>query len=65
MVSLVGCIVPRLFVYWRGYRKQPPAAPRNLTRLPDSSSYTTDEEPDAVLERAGVPAQPRQPCRHR
>ncbi|HEX4472767.1 MAG TPA: cytochrome c biogenesis protein ResB [Nocardioides sp.] len=52
MVSLVGCIVPRLVVYWRGYRKQPPVAPRNLTRLPDSTSYTTDEEPDAVLERA-------------
>ena len=52
MVSLVGCIVPRLFVYWRGYRKQPPAAPRNLTRLPDHASYTTDEEPAVVLERA-------------
>src|SRR5262245_36682292 len=52
MVSLVGCIVPRLFVYWRGYRKQPPPAPRNLTRLPDHASYTTDEEPDAVLGRA-------------
>ncbi|MDX6357534.1 MAG: cytochrome c biosis protein [Nocardioidaceae bacterium] len=53
MVSLVGCIVPRLFVYWRGYRAPPPAAPRNLTRLPDHASYTTDEEPEAVLERAG------------
>ncbi|HEX3933017.1 MAG TPA: cytochrome c biogenesis protein ResB [Nocardioides sp.] len=52
MISLVGCIVPRLLVYWRGYRKQPPAAPRNLTRLPDHASYTTDEEPDVVLERA-------------
>jgi cytochrome c biogenesis protein len=52
MISLVGCIVPRLFVYWRGYRKQPPVAPRNLTRLPDSTSYTTDEHPDVVLERA-------------
>jgi cytochrome c biogenesis protein len=52
MVSLVGCIVPRLFVYWRGYRQQPPAAPRNLTRLPDHAAYTTDEEPDVVLERA-------------
>ena len=50
MVSLVGCIVPRLFVYWRGYRRQPPPAPRNLTRLPDHASYTTDEEPEAVLE---------------
>jgi cytochrome c biogenesis protein len=52
MVSLVGCIVPRLFVYWRGYRAPPPTAPRNLTRLPDHASYTTDEEPEAVLERA-------------
>ena len=52
MISLVGCIVPRLFVYWRGFRKEPPPAPRNLTRLPDHATYTTDEEPDAVLERA-------------
>ena len=52
MISLVGCIVPRLFVYWRGYRQDPPRAPRNLTRMPDHASYTTDEEPDAVLERA-------------
>jgi cytochrome c biogenesis protein len=52
MVSLVGCIVPRLFVYWRGFRQEPPAAPRNLTRLPDHASYTTDEEPDVVLARA-------------
>jgi cytochrome c biogenesis protein len=52
MVSLVGCIVPRLFVYWRSYRKEPPAAPRNLTRLPDHAAFTTDAEPDVVLERA-------------
>ncbi len=52
MVSLVGCIVPRLFVYWRGYRADPPTAPRNLTRLPDHAAYTTDVEPDVVLLRA-------------
>jgi cytochrome c biogenesis protein len=52
MVSLVGCILPRLRVYWRGLRAQPPAAPRNLLRLPDSSSYTTSEAPDVVLARA-------------
>ncbi|MBD8870820.1 cytochrome c biogenesis protein ResB [Nocardioides donggukensis] len=52
MVSLVGCILPRTKVYWRGMRAAPPAAPRNLTRLPDSTTYTTDEDPDAVLERA-------------
>ena len=56
MVSLVGCIVPRLFVYWRGYRADPPTAPRNLTRLPDHASYTTDEEPEIVLKRAPATA---------
>jgi cytochrome c biogenesis protein len=54
MISLVGCIVPRLFVYWRGYRKQPPPAPRNLTRLPDHATYTTDEKPGDVLHRAAA-----------
>jgi cytochrome c biogenesis protein len=52
MVSLIGCIVPRLRVYWRGLRAQPPAAPQRLLRLPDSTSYTTAEEPDVVLGRA-------------
>ncbi|MEO9324379.1 cytochrome c biogenesis protein ResB [Nocardioides sp. C4-1] len=52
MVSLVGCIVPRTFVYARALRAQPPATPRNLARLPDHTSYTTDLEPDAVLARA-------------
>ncbi|MEP9384949.1 cytochrome c biogenesis protein ResB [Nocardioides sp. KR10-350] len=52
MLSLVGCIIPRLFVYWRNVRAQPPAAPRNLTRLPDSTSYVVDEEPEKVLARA-------------
>lgn len=52
VVSLVGCIVPRAFVYWRGLRAQPPAAPRNLTRLPVHASYVTTQEPDVVLERA-------------
>ena len=32
MVSLVGCFVPRILVYWRGLRAQPPAAPRHSTR---------------------------------
>jgi len=52
MVSLVGCIVPRTFHYWRGIRAKPPTAPSNLTRLPDHASYGTTEAPEAVLERA-------------
>jgi cytochrome c biogenesis protein len=52
VVSLVGCIVPRSFTYLRTIRAQPPAAPRNLTRLPDHASYSTDLEPSVVLDRA-------------
>jgi cytochrome c biogenesis protein len=49
MVSLVGCIVPRTFVYWRGLRAQPPAAPRNLTRLPEPRVVRHDRAPAVVL----------------
>ena len=52
MVSLVGCIIPRSFVYWRALRAQPPAAPRHLSRLPVHTYYATDESPEAVLDRA-------------
>jgi cytochrome c biogenesis protein len=52
VVSLVGCIVPRTFVYARGLRAQPPAAPRNLSRLPSHASYGTTESGEVVLERA-------------
>nr|WP_246378219.1 cytochrome c biogenesis protein ResB [Nocardioides ginsengisegetis] len=54
MVSLVGCIVPRTFVYWRALRSQPPRAPRNLTRLADHASYTTDVAEDEVLAGAAA-----------
>ncbi|UDY23890.1 cytochrome c biogenesis protein ResB [Nocardioides sp. Kera G14] len=54
MISLIGCIIPRLFVYWRGLRAQPPVAPRHLTRMADSSSYVTTEVPADVLDRARV-----------
>ncbi len=51
-VSLVGCILPRLRIYWRGMRAQPPPAPQNLSRLPDHRHWQTADAPDAVLERA-------------
>ncbi|MCD6639699.1 MAG: cytochrome c biogenesis protein ResB [Nocardioides sp.] len=52
MISLVGCILPRLGVYWRALRARPPRAPRNLGRLPESVAYETGESPEVVLERA-------------
>jgi cytochrome c biogenesis protein len=52
MVSLVGCIIPRTFHYWKGIRAAPPKAPRNLTRLPDHATYETGEGVDDVHARA-------------
>ena len=52
MVSLVGCIVPRTRIYWRAMRARPPKAPRNLSRLPESRTFTLDDEPSTVVERA-------------
>lgn len=50
-VSLVGCIIPRIGVYLRGFRGQPPVTPRNFGRLPAHLSLTADR-PDAVLDEA-------------
>ncbi|MDQ6641795.1 MAG: cytochrome c biogenesis protein ResB [Actinomycetota bacterium] len=52
VVSLVGCILPRSLVYWRGLKAQPPAAPRNLSRLPEHRQWETDAERDVVLTKA-------------
>ncbi|WP_214327291.1 cytochrome c biogenesis protein ResB [Nonomuraea sediminis] len=45
--SLVGCIVPRTATYLRELRRRPPAAPRQLSRLPHyaeiSGNLTVDE----------------------
>jgi cytochrome c biogenesis protein len=54
MVSLVGCVLPRLKVYWKAMRARPPRAPRNLSRLPESRTFTLDGPPDAVLTRAAA-----------
>ncbi len=50
-VSLVGCIIPRVGVYLRGLRSQPPVTPRNLGRLPAHLALTADR-PGAVLDAA-------------
>ncbi|MGH3509421.1 MAG: cytochrome c biogenesis protein ResB [Nocardioidaceae bacterium] len=54
MVSLIGCVVPRLRIYWRGVRARPPRTPRNLTRLPVSRTFDTDADPSEVLARAAA-----------
>ena len=52
MISLVGCIIPRTFVYLRNVRAEPPAAPRNLLRLPDHAAYSSTDDVDEVLTHA-------------
>ncbi|EGD42852.1 cytochrome c biogenesis membrane protein [Nocardioidaceae bacterium Broad-1] len=52
MVSLVGCILPRLRVYWRAATAPPPRAPRNLTRLPHSITGASSASPQEVTSAA-------------
>jgi cytochrome c biogenesis protein len=54
MVSLVGCVVPRLRIYWRALRARPPRVPRHLGRLPESRRLELDEDPEDVLARAAA-----------
>ena len=49
MISLVGCIVPRCFVYAKALRARPPKAPRNFSRLPASATFEVDADVPAVL----------------
>ncbi len=47
-VSLVGCIVPRVFEHLRALRTPPVATPRNLSRLPRHTTRESDEDPEAA-----------------
>jgi len=51
-ISLVGCVVPRSLLHIRAMRARPPAAPRNLSRLPEHQSFTTSSAPATVSEAA-------------
>ncbi len=51
--SLVGCVVPRTFRLVGAARTPPPRAPRNLARLPHSSSYPSALPPAAAVGRGG------------
>lgn len=50
-ISLAGCVLPRSWRHLKVIRARPPKAPRNLSRLPESASWTTDLSPDDVLDR--------------
>jgi cytochrome c biogenesis protein len=52
-VSLIGCILPRSLAHFRAMRGTPPAAPRNLKRLPVHASFRTSAPADEALAAAG------------
>src|SRR5262245_44630012 len=52
--SLVGCVVPRTFRLAGAARTPPPRAPRNLARLPHSSTYNSALPPDAAVAGAAA-----------
>ncbi|HEX7739816.1 MAG TPA: cytochrome c biogenesis protein ResB, partial [Marmoricola sp.] len=62
VISLVGCIVPRMGVYWRGLRSKPPAAPRNLSRLSEHREITVSAGTDETLDRAQALLRRRRFC---
>ena len=40
--SLIGCVLPRTTTYFRELRRRPPAAPKNLSRLPFHDAFASD-----------------------
>lgn len=41
-ISLAGCVLPRAWLHVKKLRAKPPAAPRNLRRLPESRHWDSD-----------------------
>lgn len=52
MVSLIGCLVPRIRGHARAARAQPPATPARLDRLPHVSAWHSSRSTDEVLAAA-------------
>jgi cytochrome c biogenesis protein len=52
MVSLVGCVLPRLRTHLTAIRAKPPKAPARLTRIATHRGWTSDTDTDTVLAAA-------------
>lgn len=48
MISLVGCLLPRMRLHLRAMRAAPPLPPRHLARLPFHTSWVTASSPEVV-----------------
>ena len=49
LVSLLGCLVPRIQMHVRAYRRPPPPIPQHLERLPVSASWLAREPATEVV----------------
>ncbi|MBO3128462.1 cytochrome c biogenesis protein ResB [Dermatophilus congolensis] len=52
VLSLIGCIIPRIGAHIKALRSLPPRTPRNLNRLPAYSSFTTTASEEDILHTA-------------
>jgi cytochrome c biogenesis protein len=51
LVSLVGCLGPRIRLHARALRRRPPPAPRHLDRLSTSTRWDSELAPEEVVAR--------------
>ncbi|WP_174545972.1 cytochrome c biogenesis protein ResB [Nocardiopsis dassonvillei] len=51
-VSLAGCVLPRALTHARAVRARPVHTPKNLGRMPYAAAFTTDADPETVLEQS-------------
>ena len=52
LISMTGCVLPRAAQLWRSVRADPPAAPRNLSRLSEHRVFDTGLPATDALEAA-------------
>lgn len=52
MISLIGCIIPRISVHVRSLRRPPPRVPRRFTRFPVHETREVSAGVDDVIEAA-------------
>src|SRR5581483_10116433 len=55
-VSLIGCLIPRIRLHARASIRKPLPAPRNLDRLPESTTFESRDDPQqyAAIARAAL-----------
>ncbi len=53
-ISLAGCVLPRAWEHAKEVRRTPPAAPRNLNRLPVHTSWISAQDANEVVEETAT-----------